>query len=222
MAASTILSFTDLDGVSHKIATVSIFSIQDNSSYRIIILSSPTGKLKTSSTLDTLKEEALSLFQATVNGKEFLFNSLLVSKLVDYNGVCQITWQGGSRTTTEETVSVIEDRIDNLKTFRPVGTSIATATVNLDIISANTFYDVDASSSTVTITVTDQANTDFPIGSEWEFSPIDISNNISFVAGGSTTINSVDGNLKLDKAFSGALLKKTANNTFKLIGTLKA
>ena len=107
-----------------------------------------------------------------------------------------------------------------LPSFRPVGTQI-TGSTNLENVTANTFYDVNAAGGAIVITVTDQANTDFPIGSEWEFSPVELSNDISFVAGGSTAIDSVDGYLKLDKAFSGAILKKTANNSFRLIGTLK-
>ena len=110
---------------------------------------------------------------------------------------------------------------DLIKSARPVGT-IITSSANLESIPANTFYDVNANGGAIVITVTDQANTDFPIGAEWEFSPVDLTNNISFVAGGSTSIDSVDSNLKLDKAFSGTMLKKTANNTFRLIGTLKS
>jgi hypothetical protein len=105
--------------------------------------------------------------------------------------------------------------------YRAVGATI-TGSVYLDTKTSNTFYDVNAGGGSIVITVTDQANTDSAIGSEWEFSPVDLSNDISFVAGGSTAIDSVDGNLKLDKAFSGAILKKTANNSFRLIGTLKA
>jgi hypothetical protein len=105
--------------------------------------------------------------------------------------------------------------------YRAVGATI-TGSVYLDTKTSNTFYDVNAGGGSIVITVTDQANTDFAIGSEWEFSPVELSNDISFVAGGSTAIDSVDGNLKLDKAFSGAILKKTANNSFRLIGTLKA
>jgi len=110
---------------------------------------------------------------------------------------------------------------DLVNAARPVGT-ILTSSANLESIPANTFYDVNANGGAIVITVTDQANTDFAIGSEWEFSPVDLTADVSFVAGGSTAINSVDSNLKLDKAFSGTMLKKTANNTFRLIGTLKA
>tara|TARA_R110001606_G_scaffold1820_5_gene6974 strand:- start:2 stop:1726 length:1725 start_codon:yes stop_codon:yes gene_type:complete len=105
--------------------------------------------------------------------------------------------------------------------YRAVGATI-TGSVDLDTKTSNTFYDVNAGGGAIVITVTDQANTDSAIGSEWEFSPVELSNDISFLAGGSTAIDSVDGNLKLDKAFSGAILKKTANNSFRLIGTLKA
>jgi hypothetical protein len=122
---------------------------------------------------------------------------------------------GGDKIFTGSTVAA------SLASFRPVGTTI-TGSTNLENVTANTFYDVNAAGGAIVITVTDQANTDFPIGSEWEFSPVELSNDISFVAGGSTAIDSVDGYLKLDKAFSGAILKKTANNSFRLIGTLKS
>ena len=122
---------------------------------------------------------------------------------------------GGDKIFTGSTVAA------SLASFRPVGTTI-TASTNLELITANTFYDINASGGAIIITVTDQANTDFPIGSEWEFSPIDLTADISFATTGAQVIDSVDGNLKLDKAFSGTILKKTANNSFRLIGTLKA
>ena len=110
---------------------------------------------------------------------------------------------------------------DLVKAARPVGTEITTSD-NLENVAANTFYDVNASGGTVTIMVTDGANILFPIGAEFEFSPIDLTNDVVFAVSGSQVINSVDGNLKLDGVYSGSILKKTANNTWVLIGQLKA
>lgn len=122
---------------------------------------------------------------------------------------------GGNKTFTGVTVA------GSLASFRPVGAPITT-NVNLENVAANTFYDVSAIGGAFVITVTNQANTDFPIGSEWEFSPIDLTGDISFATTGAPVIESVDLNFKLDKVFSGTILKKTADNKFRLIGTLKA
>ena len=165
------------------------------------ISDSGTNKFVTSADITTLSNTS-----GTNTGDQDLSN------LVDLTTNQSIS---GNKTFTGDTVA------GSLASFRPVGAT-RTASANLELIPANTFYDVNANGSAIVITVTDQANTDFPIGAEWEFSPVDLAYDVSFVAGGSTSINSVDGNLKLDKAFSGTMLKKTANNTFRLIGTLKA
>ena len=107
------------------------------------------------------------------------------------------------------------------RVYRPVGTAIS-ASANLEDLDPNTFYDVDASGGAVVITVTDAANSAFAIGTEFEFSPIDLTNDVSFIGSGSQTIESKDVNLKLDGVFSGSVLKKTAANTWRLIGTLKS
>tara|TARA_R110001632_G_scaffold192223_1_gene313041 strand:- start:6357 stop:7436 length:1080 start_codon:yes stop_codon:yes gene_type:complete len=135
-----------------------------------------------------------------------------LSNLVDLTNPQSIS---GNKTFTGSTVAA------SLASFRPVGTPITT-NVNLENVAANTFYDVTAIGGAFVITVTNQANTDFPIGSEWEFSPIDLSADISFATTGAPVIESVDGNFRLDKVFSGTILKKTADNKFRLIGTLKA
>lgn len=105
--------------------------------------------------------------------------------------------------------------------YRPVGTDISSSS-DLDTLNPNSFYSVNASGGAIVITVTDQSNIDFAIGTEFEFSPIDLTNDVSFVAGGSQSIDSKDSNLKLDGVYSGSVLKKTANNTWRLIGSLKA
>ena len=108
-----------------------------------------------------------------------------------------------------------------LPSYTPVGSEINTST-DLTQITGNTFYNVNAVGGAITIDVDDTSNALFPIGSEFEFSPIDLTNDVTFAALGVQTINSVDGFLKLDKPFSGSILKKTAVNTWLLIGTLKA
>lgn len=107
-----------------------------------------------------------------------------------------------------------------LPSYTPVGSEINIST-DLTQINANTFYNVNALGGAITIEVDDTSNALFPIGSEFEFSPIDLTSDVNFAALGAQTINSVDGHLKLDKPFSRSILKKTAVNTWLLIGTLK-
>ena len=107
-----------------------------------------------------------------------------------------------------------------LPSYTPVGSEI-NANADLTQINENTFYNVNASGGAITIDVDDTSNALFPIGSEFEFSPIDLTNDVNFAALGAQTINSVDGHLKLDKPFSRTILKKTAVNTWLLVGTLK-
>ena len=135
---------------------------------------------------------------------------------------------GGPKTfsgavTTENTLTLEDDLLgdQSARVYRPVGTAIS-ASANLEALDPNTFYDVDATGGAVVITVTDTANLLFAVGTEFEFSPIDLTNDVSFIGIGSQTIDSKDGNLKLDGVFSGSVLKKTAANTWRLIGTLKA
>ena len=135
---------------------------------------------------------------------------------------------GGPKTfsgavTTENTLTLEDDLLgdQSARVYRPVGTAIS-ASANLEALDPNTFYDVDATGGAVVITVTDTANGDFAVGTEFEFSPIDLTNDVSFIGIGSQTIDSKDGNLKLDGVFSGSVLKKTAANTWRLIGSLKA
>ena len=122
---------------------------------------------------------------------------------------------GGDKIFTGATVA------GSLAAYRPVGSEI-NANADLTQITGNTFYNVNASGGAITIDVDDTSNALFPIGTEFEFSPIDLSSDVNFAALGAQTINSVDGFLKLDKPFSGSILKKTAVNTWLLIGTLKA
>ena len=121
---------------------------------------------------------------------------------------------GGDKTFTGATVA------GSLAAYRPVGGNKAN-NFTISTTTANHFYNLDALSNTITVDV-DADDTVAPIGTEFEFSPIDLTNDIDFVFSNSQAINSVDGNLKLDKVFSGSILKKTASDTWTLIGTLKA
>jgi hypothetical protein len=108
-----------------------------------------------------------------------------------------------------------------IRGHRPVGSPITTSD-NLENIDPNTYYPMDSSGGAVVITVTDAANSAYAQGVEFEFSPNDLTNDISFTVSGSQVINSKDGNLKIDGNYSGVVLKKEAANTWKLIGSLKA
>jgi hypothetical protein len=108
-----------------------------------------------------------------------------------------------------------------LPSFRAVGSEINTS-IDLININPNTFYVVNALGSAITIDVNDTSNALYPIGSEFEFSPYDLTNDVTFIALGAQVIYSVDGFLKLNKPYSASILKKTASNTWLLIGTLKA
>ncbi len=137
-----------------------------------------------------------------------------LSNLVDLTNPQSIS---GNKTFTGSTVA------GSLAAYRPVGANLdVTGTPYLiSTLTQNQFYNCDASGGAVTIDV-DANDAVAPIGTEFEFSPIDLTNDIEFVFSNSQAINSVDGNLKLDEPFSGSILKKTASNTWTLIGTLKA
>jgi len=137
-----------------------------------------------------------------------------LSNLVDLTNPQSIS---GDKTFTGSTVA------GSLAAYRPVGANLdVTGTPYLiSTLTQNQFYNCDASGGAVTIDV-DANDAVAPIGTEFEFSPIDLNNDIDFVFSNSQTINSVDGNLKLDKVYSGSILKKTAADTWTLIGTLKA
>lgn len=93
---------------------------------------------------------------------------------------------------------------------------------------SNTFALTDANTwqkctkaSAMTLTVDTNANVAFPTGTE-----IDIyqqgAGQVTIAAAGGVTINSVFGNLKIANQYTGASLKKTATNTWELVGNLTA
>lgn len=119
---------------------------------------------------------------------------------------------------TFDTLIVGEDGIQG---HRPVGTTISSGQ-SISTLDGNEFYSVNASSGAVSLAVDDASNTAFAIGTEFEFSPSDLTNDIDFTAGGVQAIQSKDGNLKIDGNYSAVVLKKVADNTWRLIGSLKA
>ena len=105
--------------------------------------------------------------------------------------------------------------------YRPQSESNLTANTDLDALTQNSTILINSVASTVTITVTDAANA-LPVGTTFEFIWRVGSNDIDFVASGSQVILSADDNLKLRTRYCGAVLTKQLNNTWYLIGDLKA
>jgi len=115
MATTNILSFTDVDGNSQKIASVSIFKITDGVSVRVIDVKQPTKSFKSSQSLSALISESGNLFTATETKSGFTIglNSIYVSRIGESpSSGCEIIFQGGEKITVDESVSVIEARID--------------------------------------------------------------------------------------------------------------
>lgn len=77
------------------------------------------------------------------------------------------------------------------------------------------------SAGAMTLTVPTNASVAFPVGTE-----IDVyqqgAGQVSIAAAGGVTINSAFGNLKIAAQYTGASLKKTATNTWELVGNLTA
>lgn len=101
-----------------------------------------------------------------------------------------------------------DQRVDG---YRGVGDAISSST-NLDALSANTFYEI---SSGATITITDDANTAFPIGTEFEFFNTDL-DFPTFTTSGSQEIRSEAEAFVTQ--YGHVTLKKIANNTWALYG----
>lgn len=105
--------------------------------------------------------------------------------------------------------------------FRPIDSTL-TAGDSLENLKANFFIPVNSSSGAVAIDVSDTANSTFAVATEFEFYAIDLTNDIEFTTSGSQVVQSKDGNLKIDGQYSAVVLKKVADNTWALIGSLKA
>lgn len=141
----------------------------------------------------------------------------------------------------ENTVEELSNKLplngggNGVKVFRPilgaddpVGGSyikeVINSTVNLSALTndpKNTLIEVDSLGGAINITVDITAVNDDDFF-EIEFLPINLTNDVTFVAGAGITLNSIDGYLKLDKAFGGTILKYRGGNNFVLIGNLKA
>lgn len=106
--------------------------------------------------------------------------------------------------------------------YRPQSENALATDTNLDALTPNSRILIGSVANTVTITVTDLANTNFPIGTVFEFIWRVGINDINFVASGSQSILSADDNLKMRTRYCAVSLSKEFNNVWYLIGDLKA
>jgi hypothetical protein len=74
---------------------------------------------------------------------------------------------------------------DGIYGFTPTGSSIITASLSLSSLQPNAWYEVDATSGAITISVDD-----LPVGSEFHFIATDLSNTVSFASGGGVNLYS--------------------------------
>lgn len=119
-------------------------------------------------------------------------------------------YQGGLTTVVIENDGDIIAR--SIAAGKPVGAAIE-ASVNLETLTRNQFYTV---ADGAVVTVTNAANTAFPISTEFEFLNVDASNFPSFTTSGSQTIIAID--TVFVNEGGHATLKKIANNTWALYG----
>lgn len=105
--------------------------------------------------------------------------------------------------------------------YPPQSISDLNVNTNLDTLTPNSTILVNTVSNTVTITVTDAADS-LPVGTFFNFIWRVGSNDFDFAASGSQIILSGDDFLKLRTRFTAATLTKQLNNTWYLIGDLKA
>ena len=162
----------------------------------------------------------LTALAQNITGTKTFLSNIIGNLTGNADTVTNGVYTTGNQTIAGDKIFTGSTVAASLASFRPVGT----AQINnftISTITANHFYNLNAQSNTITVNV-DANDTAAPIGTEFEFSPIDLTFDIDFIVSNSQTINSVDGNLKLDKPFSGSILKKTASDTWTLIGTLKA
>lgn len=113
------------------------------------------------------------------------------------------------------------DGNQSARLYRPQSESSLTADSNLSDLEENTTILVNTTSSDVTITVDDTAN-NLPIGTTFEFIHRVGGNDVVFTISGSQSILSADDYLKIRVRFAAAILTKQLNNTWYLIGDLKA
>lgn len=101
-----------------------------------------------------------------------------------------------------------------------VTVSTKSASYTLALVDAGTVIDVSSASNLV-VTVPPNSTVAFPVGSIIELGRLG-TGTVSVAAGAGVTVSSADGFLKLRVQFSTASLRKTATNTWLLVGDLSA
>lgn len=114
MASTKILSFSTTDGVTKKITNNVVFKVSDLTSRRELTTSIPTQQFYATDSLSDIKTNAGNLFSATESGVDILLNALYFKDLDGNGSGCDIYFQGGEKVTVDESVSVIEGRINAL------------------------------------------------------------------------------------------------------------
>jgi hypothetical protein len=124
----------------------------------------------------------------------------------------------GSDVVTIDTTTTQMGSTSSPRIYRPIVTQSDSAT--LALTDAGTFQKCTKATA-MTITVPANGTIAFATGTE-----IDIyqqgAGQVSIAAAGGVTINSVFGNLKIANQYTGASLKKTASDTWELVGNLTA
>lgn len=124
----------------------------------------------------------------------------------------------GSDVVTIDTTTMQMGSTSSPRIYRPIVTQSNSAT--LALTDAGTFQKCTKGTA-MTITVPTNASVAFVTGTE-----IDIyqqgAGQVTIAAAGGVTINSVFGNLKIANQYTGASLKKTASDTWELVGNLTA
>ena len=150
-----------------------------------------------------------------------------IIKVIEFNGEVELTVESLLQTISQLpsvtlqtlTVSGNSTGTSCLNAFRPLG-SLGTVSYVLALSDQNKYIRLTASSNQ-TVQVPTNSTVAFPIGTEIEFIRT-TTNEVEFTAAGGVTLNSVDGNKKLNKQYSAAVLKKIGTNEWDLIGDLKA
>lgn len=124
----------------------------------------------------------------------------------------------GSDVVTIDTTTMQLGSTSSPRIYRPIVTQTDSAT--LALTDAGTFQKCTKGTA-MTITVPANGTIAFVVGTE-----IDIyqqgAGQVTIAAAGGVTINSVFGNLKIANQYTGASLKKTASDTWELVGNLTA
>lgn len=154
------------------------------------------------------------------------FNAGLTANTADINGgtvdnaaIGSTTPAAGAFTTLAASGNTTLDGTAIAKQGMPIVTEAGTTkTFALTDIGA---YVRTTSGSAVTITVPENSSVAFPTGTEIVVFQAG-AGQVTFVAAGSVTINSKDGDLKITGQYSSATLKKVATDEWDMIGDLAA